>query len=166
MQSTWQMGICVREARPIERQERVMSNLGRRIRGAIGMGLAWGAAWGGGAGGLVARVPGIDSDLPFPLLFAPFGFVTGVIFSGVLAAIEGRRRFGRMSLPRFAAWGAGSGLLLAIYVAALRGEALEVLVFGPALGLAGAVCAAGSLAVARRSERATLPGPSGGPTEA
>jgi hypothetical protein len=111
-------------------------------------------------------MPGIDSDLPFPLLFAPFGFVTGTIFSGFLVAIECRRRFDRMSLPRFAGWGAVSGLLLAIYVSALRGETLEVLVFGPVLALAGAVCAAASLAVARRSERATLSGPGGVPTEA
>src|SRR5919202_673201 len=101
----------MRKARPIERQESVMRNLGRRIRGVIGMGLAWGAAW-FGAGILVARVPGFYSDLPFALLFAPFGFVTGIIFSGILVVIEGRRRFDRMSLSRFAGWGAVSGLLL------------------------------------------------------
>lgn len=142
-----------------------MKKWASRIRWVIGMGFTWGVAW-FGAGILVARVPGIDSDLPFALMFAPFGFVTGIIFSGILVVFEGRRRFDRMSLPRFAGWGAVSGLLLAIYVAALRGETLEVLVFGPVLALAGAVCAAGSLAVARRSERATLPGPSSGPTEA
>ena len=67
-----------------------------------------------------------------------------------------------MSLPRFAGWGAVSGLLLAVYVAALRGQSFgkEVLVFGPALALTGAVCAAGSLALARRS-KGTLPGPTG-----
>ncbi|VTR96245.1 Uncharacterized protein OS=Gemmatimonadetes bacterium KBS708 GN=J421_0600 PE=4 SV=1 [Gemmata massiliana] len=132
-----------------------MRNLGRRIRGAIGMGLAWGVAW-SGAGALVARVPGIDSDLPFPLLFAPFGFVTGIIFSGIFTVFEARSGFDRASLPRLAGWGAGSGLLLAGYIAALRGEMLEVLAFGPALALAGAVRAAGSLVVASRSERATL----------
>ncbi len=81
-----------------------MRNLGRRIRGAIGMGLAWGAAW-LGAGILVARVPGFSSDLPFALLFAPFGVVTGIIFFGILVVIEGRRRFDRMSLSRFAGQG-------------------------------------------------------------
>lgn len=141
-----------------------MKELGRRIRAAIVMGLTWGVAW-FGAGILLARVPGFYSDLPFALLFAPLGFVTGVIFSGILVAIEGRRRFDRMSLPRFAAWGALSGLLLSgIFVlgAALRGEAFgrEFLVFGPALAVASAVCAAGSLAMARRAERRELPGPS------
>lgn len=142
-----------------------MKNLGRRIRGAIGTGLAWGAAW-FGAGILVARVPGFYSDLPFALLLAPFGVATGVIFSEILVVIEGRRGLDRLSLSRFAGWGAVSGLLSAVVVAALRGETLEVSVFGPVLALAGGACAAGSLAAARRSEVATLPGPSGGPAGA
>ena len=142
----------------------------RRIRAAIGMGLAWGAAF-SFAGGVLARVPGFDSDLPFPLLFAPLGFATGVIFSGILVGMERRRGFDHTSLPRFAAWGAASGLLLTgIFVAgaALRGAPLwgEFLVFGPPLAVAGAVCAAGTLAVARRAERRELPGPSGDPAEA
>jgi hypothetical protein len=147
----------------MERREVVMKKWGRRIRAAIGMGLAWGAAW-FGAGILLARVPGFYSDLPFALLFAPLGFVTGIIFSGILVAIEGRRGFDRMSLPRFAGWGAVSGLLLSgIFVvgAALRGGALwrEFLVFGPALAIASSACAAGSLALARRAERRKLPDP-------
>src|SRR5215217_6060791 len=147
-----------------------MKNWGRRIRAALGMGLTWGAAW-FGAGILLARVPGFYSDLPFALLFAPLGFVVGIIFSGILVGIEGRRRFDRMSLSRFAGWGAVSGLLLSgIFgvAAALRGETLwgEVLVFGPALAMASAVCAAGSLAVARGAERRELRGPSGDLAEA
>ena len=147
-----------------------MKTWGRRIRAAIGMGLIWGAAW-FGTGLLLARVPGFNSDLPFALLFAPLGFVTGIIFSGVLVVIERRRRFDRVSLSRFAGWGAVSGLLLSgIFVvgAALRGGALwgEFLVFGPPLAMASAVCAAGSLAMARRAERRELRGPSGDPAEA
>jgi len=138
-----------------------MKKWGRRILAAVGMGLTWGAAW-FAAGIVVARVPGFYSDLPFALLFAPFGFVTGILFSGILAAIEGRRRLDRMSLSHFAAWGAVSGLLLAVFFAALRGKTLgkELLVFGLPLAIAGAVCAAGSLAMARRAERRELGGPS------
>ena len=147
-----------------------MKKWGRRIRGAIGMGLTWGAA-GFGAGILLARVSSFDSDLPFALLFAPLGFFAGIVFSGILVVFEGRRGFDRMSLSRFAGWGAVSGLLLSglfVVGAALRGASLwgEFLVFGPALGMASAVCAAGSLALARRAERRELPGPSGDPAEA
>lgn len=147
-----------------------MKKWGRRIRAAIGMGLIWGAAW-FGAGILLARVPGFYSDLPFALLFAPLGFVTGIIFSGILVVIERRRRFDRVALSRFAGWGAVSGLLLSgifVVAAALRGETMwgEFLVFGPALAMASAACAAGSLAMARRAERRELRGPSGDPAEA
>lgn len=146
-----------------------MTKWGRRIRGAIGMGLAWGVA-GFGAGTLLARVPGFDSDLPFALLFAPLAFVVGIIFSGILVAIGRGRRFDSMSLSRFAAWGAVSGLLLSgIFAvgAALRGESLwgEFMVFGPALTMASAVGAAGSLALARRAESRELPGPGRVPAE-
>jgi len=139
-----------------------MKQWGRRIRAAIGMGLTWGVVW-SGAGALLARVPGFYSDLPFALLFAPLGFVTGIIFSGILVVIERRRRFDRVSLPRFAAWGALSGLLLSgifTVAAALRGQTAwgEFLVFGPPLTMASAVCAAGSLAMARRAERQELRG--------
>jgi hypothetical protein len=142
-----------------------MQKWGRRIRAAIGMGLIWGAAW-SGAGGLLARVSGFHSDLPFALLFAPLGFVSGIIFSGILAGIEGRLGLGRTSLSRFAGWGAASGLLLSgiiVLGAALRGGDVwgEFLLFGPPLVIASAVCAAGSLAVARRADRRQLLGDGG-----
>src|SRR5881397_1544978 len=111
-----------------------MKQWGRRFRAAIGMGLSWGAVW-GGAGGVLARVPGFSSDLPFPLLFAPLGFITGIIFSGILVVIEGRRSLDRMSVSRFAGLGAASGLLLTGIIvggAGLRGASMwgEFLLFG------------------------------------
>ena len=147
-----------------------MKKWGRRIRASIGMGLTWGAAW-FGAGLLLARVPGFYSDLPFALLFAPLGFVTGVIFSGILVGIEGRRGFDRTPLSRFAGWGAASGLVMSgifVVAAALRGEPLwgEFLVFGPPLAMASAVCAAGSLSEARWAERRELPVGGGDPAQA
>lgn len=141
----------------------------QRVRAAIGMGLTWAVVW-SAAGMLLARVPGFFSDLPFALLFAPLGFISGVIFSGILVGIEGRRRFDRMSLSRFAAWGAASGLLLSgviVMGAVLRGGPVlaEFLLFGPPLAIASAVCASGSLAVARWAGRRELPGPSEDPAE-
>ena len=129
----------------------------RRIRGAIGMGFTWAAAW--FAAGFVPRwVFGVSSDLPFPLLFGALGFIAGVTFSGLLVLTEGRRSFDQMSLPRFAGWGAVGGLLLsALFV---RGASLgwgEVLAIPTTLALARAVCATGSLALARRAVRRELP---------
>jgi hypothetical protein len=137
----------------------------RRIRGAIGMGLAWAAAW-GGAGAIVTLGfllrTGSRPDAPFPLVFGAFGFVAGVIFSGVLGLVEGRRPFEQLSLPRFAAWGAAGGFLLsAIFVLAvsLSGDPafLRYLVLvGPLFAVAGAGSAAGSLALARRAQDRAL----------
>jgi hypothetical protein len=125
----------------------------RRIRGAIGMGLTWAIAW-FGAGLILLLVVGFGAaDVPFPLLFGLLGFLAGVMFSGVLGIVEGRRRFDQMSLPRFAVWGGIGGLLLAgifVLAAALGGEAL--LVLGPVFALAGAGSATGSLALARMAE--------------
>lgn len=139
-----------------------MTTWGRRIRAALGMGVIWAVAW-AGAGGVLARVPGFSSDLPFPLLFAPLGFISGIVFSAILASVESRRGFDRPSLARFAGWGAASGLVLSGIIvggAALRGAPLlpELLLFGPPLAIAGAACAAGSLALARRAERRELRG--------
>jgi hypothetical protein len=101
---------------------------------------------------------GSRPDAPFPLVFGVFGFVAGVIFSGVLGLVEGRRRFDQMSLPRFAAWGAAGGFLLAaIFVLAvsLTGDPAflwNLVVVGPLFALAAAGSAAGSLALARRAQ--------------
>ena len=133
-----------------------MSGWLRRIRGAVGMGLTWAAAW-FTAGLALLLVIGPDAaDVPFPLGFGALGFLSGAAFSGVLGVVEGRRRFDQMSLPRFAAWGGVGGLVLSgIFtwaVAALAGERLEIVVLGPVFALAGAVCATGSLALARSAE--------------
>lgn len=138
----------------------------RRIRGAIGMGVTWGAAW--SAVGLVPRwVFGFNADAPFPLVFGVFGFMAGVTFAVVLALAEGRRRFDQMSLPRFAGWGALGGLLLAALFAKTVSLGWgDVLAVAPTFAVACAVCASGSLAVARRAVRRELPDGRGDTAEA
>jgi hypothetical protein len=134
----------------------------RRLRGAIGMGLTWAVAW-FGAGLILLLIVGTGAaDVPFPLFFGFLGFLAGVTFSAVLAALERRRRVDQMSLPRFAGWGAVGGLLLSgtfVTAAALGGETLwgEMLVLGPVFALAGAASAAGSLALARMAKHRELP---------
>ena len=129
----------------------------RRIRGAIGMGFTWAAAL--SAVGSVPRwVFGVYTDAPIPLLSGVFGFIAGVTFSALLVLTEGHRRFDQLSIRRFAGLGAIGGLLLSALwanVVSLRwGEALAI---APTFALACAVCASGSLAVARRAVRRELP---------
>jgi len=128
----------------------------RRLRGAIGMGLTWAAAW-FGAGMVLLLVVGVGAaDVPFPLFFGLLGFLAGATFSGVLGILAGRRRFDEMSLPRFAGWGALGGLLLSGIVALAAGPGSEILVLAPVFALAGAISAAGTLALARRGEEREL----------
>lgn len=136
----------------------------RRIRGAIGLGLAWAVA-GGVAGtiislGFVVRT-GSRPDAPFPIMLGALGFVAGVVFSGVLRLVEGRRRFDQMSLPRFAASGAAVGFALSatFFLAVSRGDPTFLRYFvlvGPVVTVAAAGCAAGSLALARRAQNREL----------
>jgi hypothetical protein len=127
-----------------------------RIRGAIGIGFTWAAAW--SAAGLVPRwLFGINADAPFPLIFGVLGFIAGVTFSGLLMLTEGRRRFDQMSLPRFAGWGAIGGLLLsALFAKAASLGWGDVLAIAPTFAVASALCASGSLAVARRAASGEL----------
>src|SRR6185437_16938576 len=50
-----------------------MRELGRRIRGAIGMGFTWGAAW-SVAGFVLAVITRFQADAPFPIIFGVLGF--------------------------------------------------------------------------------------------
>jgi hypothetical protein len=138
----------------------------RRVRGAIGMGLAWAAAW-FGAGmllllALLLVTGSTGADVPYPLGFGAFGFVAGVMFSGVLGIVEGRRRFDQMSLPRFGVWGAVGGFVLAgffvVVVALMEDPAFvrNLAVLGPVFAVAGAGSAAGALVLARRTEDRSL----------
>jgi hypothetical protein len=139
-----------------------MSKWLRRIRGAIGMGLAWAMAW-FAAGMILLLIVGPDAaDVPFPLGFGLLGFLAGATFSGVLGIVGGRRTFDQMSIPRFAGWGAGGGLLFAVIfvlAAGLGGSVL--LVLGPVFALSSAASAAGSLALARKAEDQELIGGGG-----
>ncbi len=138
----------------------------RRIRGAIGMGFTWGAAW-SGAGIVLAVVTRFRADAPFPLVFGVLGFIAGVIFSALLVLTEGGRTLDQMSLPRFAGWGAMGGLLLsALFAGAASLGWGDVLAVAPTFALACAVCASGSLAMARRAVRRDLPDSRGETAEA
>jgi len=88
----------------------------RIIRGMIGMGLIFSAGVGVVAS-MIAVVPwlllGGDREI-IRLVIASsiWAFPIGVAFSGVMALTARGRPFDRLSLPQFAALGAGAGLLL------------------------------------------------------
>jgi hypothetical protein len=130
------------------------------------MGLTWAAAL--FAVGSVPRwVFGVNTDAPIPLVFGVFGFIAGVTFSALLVLTKGRRSFDQMSIRRFAWLGAISGLLLsALWANAVSLSWGEVLAIAPTFALACAVCASGSLAVARRAVKRELPDSRGDAAEA
>ena len=135
----------------------MMRNVLRRIRGAIGMGFTWAVAW-AAVGGVPRWVFGIESDLPFPLLFGGLGFVAGITFSGILLLTQRHRRLDRMSIPRFAVLGAVGGLLIgAFFVRDTSLGSSKILAILTTFGVACAVSASGSLALARRSVSRELP---------
>lgn len=138
----------------------------QRIRGTIGMGLTWGAVW--SAAGLVPRwIFGFNADAPFPIIFGVLGFIAGITFSALLALTERRRSFDRLSLPRFAGWGAMGGLLLSgLFARAASLDVGDVLAIAPTFAVACAVCASSSLALARRAVRRELPDARADTTEA
>lgn len=142
----------------------------RRIRGAIGMGVAWAVVgalagfgielihnfWPNRLGGLVDIWPAV---LAYPAFFG------GVAFSVVLGIAARRRRFDELSLPGFAAWGALGGLLASLTPAALVAVGLATpniplwqitVILAVPLTIGSAVAAAGSLALARRAEDRAL----------
>jgi hypothetical protein len=121
------------------------------------MGLTWAAAL-----FIVGSVPrwvfGVNTDAPIPLVFGVFGFIAGVTFSALLVLTKGRRTFDQMSIRRFAGLGAIGGLLLsALWANAVSLRWGELLAIAPTFALVCAVCASGSLAVARRAVRRELP---------
>jgi hypothetical protein len=129
----------------------------QRVRGAIGMGLAWALAW-FGAGLALLLVVGPDAaDVPFPIGFGALGFLAGTTFSTVLGLVEGRHRFEQLSLPRFAAWGGLGGLLLSAVFVPIAGLGADAFIgLGLVFAVAGGASAAGSLALARSAARASL----------
>ena len=136
----------------------------RRVRGAVGMGLAWAAGWAplGAVLGLLNLATGVAAFgsagawLAFTAaVVAGAGFFCGVAFSAVLGITEGRSRFDQLSLLRFAGWGGlagvlGGGTMVALTMSlggspSLIGALANLGVFG----LLGAGSSAGSLALAR-----------------
>ena len=137
-----------------------MKKLLRRVRAALVLGVTWAITW-GGVGGLIMEGifdrHGRILDM-WPQTLAIPGFLGGVIFSIVLWATEGRRRFEELSVGRAAAWGALAGLVLcglAISVLGFSTLTRAALIVAP-VTLLTAASAAGSIALARKAKRPEL----------
>jgi len=120
------------------------------------MGVTWAAAW--SLAGLVPRwLFGFNTDAPFPIIFGVLGFIAGIIFSALLMLTEGRRGFDELRISRFAAWGAVGGFLLsAIFTRAASLGWADAFIIAPTFAVASAICASGSLALAKRAEMREL----------
>ena len=122
----------------------------QRLRGAIGTAVTWAVGW-FGAGILLYTTgwfgqPTLLEYALFSSAVAGLGFIGGIGFSVVLSLTEGRRRFDQMSIPRFAMWGALGGAIMLLALG--EGPGLTLAFFA----LLGAGSAAGSLALARRTD--------------
>ncbi len=135
----------------------------RKIRGAIGMGVTWALGWAPVAV-VISLIMEARAGLPIGSLIdnwliglVPLGFLGGSIFSGILSALEGRRRFDQLSLPRFALAGAAGGLLLGAIAVGVGlvgasfggGFGLREMIIMATATLLGSGSASGSLALAR-----------------
>ena len=86
-----------------------------RIRRAVLMAVTWAVVW-APLGVLIGMIvdPDGSMDEPWVAVGAYPGFLCGVVFSAVLGITDSRRRLDELSLPRAAAWGAVSGLLVPV----------------------------------------------------
>lgn len=93
----------------------------RRVRGLLGIALSWALLWAGvifAIGTVISVVdPGsIDvGEEPWRMaltIVAPIGFVSGLVFGGLLMGAEGRKSIRDLSFWRVALWGAIGGAVL------------------------------------------------------
>jgi peptidoglycan/LPS O-acetylase OafA/YrhL len=87
----------------------------RRIGAVVLMGAAWGVVWAPIAILIGTKIvdPDNSMDEMWVMVGALPGFLCGALFC-VLGTKQGRRRLDELSLPRSAAWGAVSGLLVGV----------------------------------------------------
>jgi len=125
----------------------------KRIRGIIGTGVTWALAW-VGLGAVVGALVGYPVSFLFRIALSNSvsGFIAAAAEAAIIAVAERKHTLDDLSLKRVAVWGAIGGGLLS-FVPMAYGVPLAYLL-GPLVinGGIGAGMAAGSVAIARRSE--------------
>lgn len=141
-----------------------MTKWWKRLRATVAMGAIWGVIW-GLVGGFVMEAivdpNGRIGDM-WPPFFAMLGFAGGVLFSILLWATQGRRRFDELSLPGFTSVGALGGLVLGAWASASLNAAAPAWASGVVLLAPVVLCAASAsctLLLARRAEGRLAAGP-------
>lgn len=143
----------------------------RRIRDILVMAITWALAWGALGSALAAarfwwptsHDPVGIFNLPTILVsWAILGFLSGAVFSALLARRERRRSVDDLATARVAVWGALGGAslpVLATVIGALMGEVGDDWFTAPIISAAlGAMCAAASLRLAKRPSRVQAAG--------
>jgi len=128
-----------------------MNKILRNLRGVLGIGLTWGIVWAAVtiSVGMIIGVVDPDSIDPGeePIVLGPMvglvGFISGLVFSGLLSIAERRKTIIELSLSRVAMW----GILVSAALPLLTGKDIRMMLF---LGPLGAVSALASVAIARR----------------
>lgn len=141
-----------------------MSEVLKRIRGAVGMGLAWAVVWAPIAvlAGLIIDPDG-SMDEMWAAIGAYPGFLSGVVFSALIRIAEGRRGLAELALSRAGAWGAAAGVLVGVLPFTI-GEStsklplwqLAAIVIG-SFALLSALSAVGSAVLSRYAARRQAP---------
>jgi hypothetical protein len=140
----------------------------RRIRGAFLMGLTWALVW-APVGLLIGMIVDPDGSMDEPWIAVGTypGFLSGVIFSVVLGIAARRRRLDELSVAKVGGWGAVAGLIIGSlpFVLGDQGPNVERVWLLPvvvisSITLLSAASAAGSLVLAKKSERRELAGAS------
>lgn len=127
-----------------------MTDLLRKLRGALGIGVTWGVSWallGALLGILVGIVRPSDIDpgegpATIARVLGFVGLISGIGFATLLSLTESRKSIRELSLVRAALW----GFLGAAAIPALTGADASM---GLISGGLGALFAAGSIATAR-----------------
>ena len=128
-----------------------MSKILRNLRGLLGIGLTWGIVWAAVmiAVGMIIEVVDPDSIDPGeePIVLGAVvglvGFISGLVFGGLLSIAERQKTISDLSLSRVAMW----GILVSAAFPLLAGKDIRMMLF---LGPLGAVSALTSVALARR----------------
>ena len=137
----------------------------KRTRAALLMGLTWAVVWAVAA--VIIGTTVIDPDNSMDEMWLAIGalpgFLGGIAFSVVLGFVGRRRRFEELSLPRVAAWGALAGLVVGSIPFVIGNPTSDVPIWLMGVAVIGSIAAlsaasaAGSLALARKSEQRALP---------